>query len=98
MPGDGYKFESSNAGKTASEIQELADDIKTILDTNLPNEMERLQAVWKSNAATSYKQQFEQTRAEFHIFYEEIKNMAESIIAASTQYNTADEESNVAGA
>ena len=98
MPGNDFTFESSNVHTKATEIEGLGEDIKTILENKLSNEMERLQAVWKSNAATAYKQQFEEYRAEFVKFYEDIQNMANAINVSSTKFNTADEESNVAGA
>ncbi len=98
MPGNDFTFESSNVHTKATEIEGLGEDIKTILENKLSNEMERLQSVWKSNAATAYKQQFEEYSAEFIKFYEDIQNMANAINASSTKFNTADEESNVAGA
>lgn len=90
-----FKFNSVNVHAKADEIKALGEEVKKILDIDLPNAMTELQNVWKSNAATEYKKQFETIKAEFYKFYNAIQNMSDSIIAVETALNTTDEANNV---
>lgn len=90
-----FIFKSADVQQIATKIEELKEDIKKILDTDLTNEMQNLQSVWKSNAATNYDKQFQEIKAQFINFYNAIEYMHQSINDVTAALNKTDEANNV---